>query len=399
MAGILKTVNGAFWSEYVWLPPNVTWEDVAPGSREGILTTDYRHLYIPLPMALVLLTIRYCLEKYWFGPVGISLGIKNSRPKKAPNNPVLEKAFLSNHKQLKHKHIQGLAKQLDWSERQVERWLRLRRSQEKPTTLVKFTENAWRCLYYIFSFCYGLIILWDKPWLWNINECWNGYPFQSITNDSWWYYMFSLSFYWSLCVSQFFDNKRKDFWQMFVHHIATIILMSFSWVCNLVRIGTLVLVTHDCADIFLEAAKMAKYAGYQRICDAIFAFFTVLWIVTRLGVFPFWIIHNTTIVTPTLLPVFPAYYIFNGLLLLLLSLHIVWTYLILKIAYKANGLLLLLLSLHIVWTYLILKIAYKALMAGQMEGDIRSSSSNYSDSSKSQNLMNGNKIGSSSPLR
>ncbi|KRT86873.1 Homeobox domain-containing protein, partial [Oryctes borbonicus] len=177
MAGILRTVNQAFWSEYVWLPPNVTWADIAPGARQDVITTDYRHLYFPLPMALILLTIRYCLEKYWFAPVGISIGIKNSRPKKAPTNPLLEKAFLGNRKQLKHKQvrksqlrlcilvsckissdqIQGLAKQLDWSERQVERWLRLRRSQEKPTTLVKFTENAWRCMYYTFSFIYGVI--------------------------------------------------------------------------------------------------------------------------------------------------------------------------------------------------------------------------------------------------
>lgn len=57
---------------------------------------------------------------------------------------------------------------------------------------------------------------------------------------------------------------------------------------------------------------------------------------------------------------FPAYYIFNGLLIILLV-------------------------LHIFWTYLILKIAYKALNAGQMEGDIRSSSSNISEEeSKSQ---------------
>nr|CAD7573744.1 unnamed protein product [Timema californicum] len=105
--------------------------------------------------------------------------------------------------------IVGLAKQLDWSERQVERWLRLRRSQDRPSTL-------------------------------------------SVTSDCWWYYMISLAFYWSLTVSQFFDVKRKDFWQMFIHHIATISLMAFSWVCNLHRIGTLVLVIHDCADIFLE---------------------------------------------------------------------------------------------------------------------------------------------------
>lgn len=66
--------------------------------------------------------------------------------------------------------------------------------------------------------------------------------------------MISLSLYWSLCVSQFYDNKRKDFWQMFIHHIAAIVLLSLSWVCNMFRIGSLVLVVHDCADIFLEVS-------------------------------------------------------------------------------------------------------------------------------------------------
>lgn len=75
---------------------------------------------------------------------------------------------------------------------------------------------------------------------------------QGVTRDTWWYYMMSLSFYWALAVSQFFDVKRKDFWQMFVHHICTICLLSFSWICNFHRIGTLVLLTHDCGDIFLE---------------------------------------------------------------------------------------------------------------------------------------------------
>lgn len=170
----------------------------------------------------------------------------------------------------------GLAKQLDWTERQVERWLRLRRSQDRPSTLTKFCENrlviilvycitvcqeyaynivslfSWRCLYYIYSFFYGLIVLWDKPWLWDINHCYYKYPYHPVTNDIWWYYMVSMAFYWSLSFSQFFDVKRKDFWQMFIHHIATIALMCFSWVGNLTRIGSLVLLVHDCADIFLE---------------------------------------------------------------------------------------------------------------------------------------------------
>lgn len=357
MTGVLQRIYDGFWSENVWLPPNVTWKDISPGYNDQIYYTNSTHLYLPIPLAFIMLGLRYVFEKYWFSPIGISLGIKNYRSKRAPTNPILEKAYTCS-KKMTHKQIQGLAKQLDWSERKVERWLRMRRSQDKPSTLVKFCENAWRCLYYLCSFVFGVIVLWDKSWLWNINECWYTYPHQSVAEGVWWYYIISLTFYWSLCVSQFFDVKRKDFWQMFVHHIATIVLMSFSWITNLHRIGSLVLVTHDCADIFLEAAKMAKYSGYQKVCDVIFAIFTVLWIVTRLGVYPFWIIYSTSIEAPNIVPMFPAYYIFNGLLILLLI-------------------------LHVFWTYLILKIAYKALNAGQMEGDIRSSSS-YSEDSKSQ---------------
>lgn len=81
----------------------------------------------------------YNFHRIWFSPVGVSLGIKNAKHKNAPSNVVLEKAYAANSK-WKHKEITGLAKQLDWSERQVEWWLRLRKSHHKPSTLVKFCE-------------------------------------------------------------------------------------------------------------------------------------------------------------------------------------------------------------------------------------------------------------------
>lgn len=357
---ILRNVSSAFWSPNIWLPPNTTWADISPNAENKY--ANYQHLVYPLPMAVVLLCLRYAVERYWFSPIGKSLGIKNTRTKRAVPNDILEKAYTS--RKIKQKQILALAKQLDWSERQVERWLRLRRSQDKPSTLTKFCENSWRCLYYTYSFLYGLIILWDKPWLWDINHCYYNYPFHPVTDDVWWYYMVSMAFYWSLSFSQFFDVRRKDFWQMFIHHIATIVLMCFSWVGNLTRIGTLVLLVHDCADILLEAAKMAKYANYQKLCDCIFVVFTILWIVTRVGVFPFWIIYSTSVKAPKIVPMFPAYYIFNFLLFLLLF-------------------------LHMIWTYLILKIAYNAFNAGQMEGDIRSNSSeDISDASANNTPLN-----------
>jgi len=179
---------------------------------------------------------------------------------------------------------------------------------------------SWRCCYYTYSFFYGLIVLWDKPWLWDINYCYYNYPYHSVTSGVWWYYMISMAFYWALSFSQFFDVKRKDFWQMFVHHIATILLMCFSWAVNLTRVGTLVLLLHDSADILLEvklleeasdygflsfrfifivnlqAAKMAKYANYQKVCDCIFTVFTILWIVTRIIVFPAWILWRYVLI-------------------------------------------------------------------------------------------------------
>ena len=34
--------------------------------------------------------------------------------------------------------------------------------------------------------------------------------------------MLQMAFYWSLLVTQFTDVKRKDFWEMFIHHMTTI---------------------------------------------------------------------------------------------------------------------------------------------------------------------------------
>lgn len=115
--------------------------------------------------------------RYCYAPFGIYLGIKNVKPKKLTPVPQLEKLYQSG-KKMAEKEIKLTANQLQMTERQVERWLRVRKAVDRPTTLKKFCENSFRCTYYLYSFTYGLIVLWDKPWLWNINYCWYGYPHQ-----------------------------------------------------------------------------------------------------------------------------------------------------------------------------------------------------------------------------
>lgn len=33
-------------------------------------------------------------------------------------------------------------------------------------------------MYYTYSFVFGMIVMWDKTWLWDIKQCWYNYPHQ-----------------------------------------------------------------------------------------------------------------------------------------------------------------------------------------------------------------------------
>ncbi|NXT91772.1 CERS2 synthase, partial [Anhinga rufa] len=158
--------------------------------------------------------------------------------------------------------------------------------------------------------------------------------FQSMLPSQYWYYMIELSFYWSLLFSIASDVKRKDFKEQIIHHVATIILISFSWFANYIRAGTLIMALHDSSDYLLESAKMFNYAGWRNTCNNIFIVFAAVFIVTRLVILPFWIMHCTVVYPLDLYPAFFGYYFFNFMMVVLQSLHIFWAYLIIRMAQK-----------------------------------------------------------------
>lgn len=51
-----------FWSEYVWLPPNTTWS-VYDRTDGQVQYARFEHLYYALPTALLLLCVRFTLER------------------------------------------------------------------------------------------------------------------------------------------------------------------------------------------------------------------------------------------------------------------------------------------------------------------------------------------------
>ncbi|MEQ2188961.1 Ceramide synthase 6, partial [Goodea atripinnis] len=257
-------------------------------------------------------------------PCAMGLKIQANGPQKAQPNAILEKVFTAITKHPDEKRLEGLSKQLDWDVRTIQRWFRQRRNQEKPSTLARFCESMWRFTFYLYIFTYGVRFLKKTPWLWNTKECWYNYPYQPLTVDIHYYYILELSFYLSLLFSRFTDIRRKssgnknhtnypgfllpcffhahhyieegplhllpvpDFLIMFLHHVAAISLIVFSYVNNMARVGTLVMCLHDAADVLIEAAKMANYAKCQILCNLLFAMFAILFITSRLGVYPIW---------------------------------------------------------------------------------------------------------------
>jgi TLC domain len=110
--------------------------------------------------------------------------------------------------------------------------------------------------------------------------------------------------------------------------------------------------SHDNAAIALtrtRARARAQVVNYTKAnprhtgwaspaADAIFGVFAATFLVTRLGLYPYYILYNTIFVArdaaeytsdgPPPRP--PVYWIFNGMLLILQGLHVLWAYLILR---------------------------------------------------------------------
>ena len=82
---------------------------------------------------------------------------------------------------------------------------------------------------------------------------------QPVSSDVRWYYMLELGFYFSLSVTLMFDIKRKDFLAHVTHHAITIGLLIGSWVMGGTRAGSLILLIHDSADVFLEVWQRALH--------------------------------------------------------------------------------------------------------------------------------------------
>ena len=83
----------------------------------------------------------FFVSRYVFRPLGVHLGLRDGPRRKVATNEVLEIAY-TQRKNVEENKLQQLSEQLGMTTRQIERWFRVRRLQNKPTTLDKFAETG-----------------------------------------------------------------------------------------------------------------------------------------------------------------------------------------------------------------------------------------------------------------
>ncbi|KAL3831740.1 hypothetical protein ACJMK2_023454 [Sinanodonta woodiana] len=274
-----------FWSEKFWFPHGLSWEDLKNHDQSDIRLPQLNDMHWSIVVGVVFLVIRYLYEKLVVIPVGRYFGVKERRRVKVVPNIILEAAY-QKYGLTVNDNVKVLVKQTDMSKREVEKWFLHRRQQDVPDSMQKFRECSWHFTFYLSSFIAGCVILWDKPWFWQTKYCWKGWPQLNVTLDIHLYYLIELGFYWSLVFTLITDHKRKDFIEMVVHHIVTILLIYFSWTINFIHVGTLVLLVHDAADYWMAAAKMAHYCKKHKLCEGFFVMFCIVWVISRLGLYP-----------------------------------------------------------------------------------------------------------------
>ncbi|XP_064803645.1 ceramide synthase 2-like isoform X2 [Oncorhynchus masou masou] len=329
---MVSSLSEWFWNERLWFPEGLGWADLE--DKDGRVYAKASDLWVVLPIALAFLVIRQIFERLVATPLAAVMGVKEKVRLIVSHNPTLESFYCNTTKNPSQSSIDSLCKQTGCSERQVQRWFRRRRNQDRPSLLKKFKEASWRFTFYLLAFIAGLAALIDKPWLYDFKEMWQGFPILTLLPSQYWYYMIELGFYVSLIFSVASDVKRKDFKEQMVHHMATIFLISFSWCVNYIRAGTLIMLLHDSSDYLLESAKIFIYAGWRNTSNYVFFLFAAVFIFTRLYIFPFYIIYSTYIYPMTMYSPFFGYYFLNFLMMVLQCLHVFWAILILRMAVR-----------------------------------------------------------------
>jgi ceramide synthetase len=212
-------------------------------------------------------------------------------------------------------------------------------AKAKQSKIDKFAQASMEFLFYGSFTLIGLAVVPNQAWVWPSNFWWTHPDGRVLMNDPIMmddalkcYYLLYGTRYAQAILSVLLEHKRKDFLEMIVHHVATVVVVAVSFVGGYYRIGAVIMLLFDPADVFLHAAKQFKYIGFGTLADIFFVLFMASFFISRCFLYPYccWSAHFEleTYVTMT-----STEWTCVGMLYILLALNFFWMYLIFKVLY------------------------------------------------------------------
>lgn len=242
-----------------------------------------------------------------------------------------------------------------------------------PIQLKKWTEQSWQLFVHVTAAATEFLILCTVVWWEEPNRCFIPRPDEQppapIALQG--LYIAQLCVWIYTCViHRFFDERRRDYFMMYLHHLITIALVGMSWYANYLRIGLLVLYVHDASDIYIDLLKMINFLKLEGrrgwyASEGIYIASVGAWLYYRMYQYPFRVIPGSFI-APYLEygPSFPSWRDWSPSSL--------WNWLaachaMLPRWLESNILLCALLVLHVIWLYILLRVGYRILTESARE--------------------------------
>jgi ceramide synthetase len=207
-------------------------------------------------------------------------------------------------------------------------------------------EAVFKCCYYVGMTAWGFYLLRGKPWLpWVLGGsgdtrfCWtDGFPFQAMPEDLQKFYLTSVGFHLCDVVMHVMETGLPDFWEMLLHHTVSIFLVSFSYVLNYVRVGSLVLFLHGATDIFIYMSKVLVDTSNVRLMAISYFALVIAYAWFRIFAFPMYVMRSAWVESAQVAKI-ELWGFLNFALSVLLLLHMYWFGLIIKIGmnFKKTG--------------------------------------------------------------
>lgn len=148
-------------------------------------------------------------------------------------------------------------------------------------SIFRFIEQSWAFIYYLSTFTFGMYLYYNSEYFLSATDLWKGWPHYKLPLLMKYYYLIQLAGWFHQIYVIHVEDRRKDHYQMFAHHIITCFLVIGSYNFHYTRVGHVFQLIMDEGDVHLATAKILNYLGLNTLCDITFVFFTINWFLTR----------------------------------------------------------------------------------------------------------------------